>query len=327
MTYLSERLPFAVIAAALMAIQFSTVESVNLQKVGDDTRTETGNIIKKKTCKGHKVPDVEYREVRIYDTEKGSSRTGELGNDGFRIVSPWERSECTNYFFIHKYSTEAAFSFYGHGNGKVAVMNFANAFKPGGGFLEGAKAQEETLCRCSTLYASLTSTKADKYYYGYNWYLRNHGNKDISARVMVSPYVLFMRNDQNGYEWESDPRLISVISAAAFDGRNGRLTDEVQPQVDKSMKDLIRNTVVAAIDGGYRTLILGAFGCGAFKHKPEKVARYFIDVLAEEGLERYFKNIVFAIPAGDDKLKKFADAFQAAGNRNNVKIVRNDATH
>ena len=46
---------------------------------------------------------------------------------------------------------------------RTLVMNFANAHRPGGGFLNGARAQEESLCRCSTLYKSISSDKGEMY--------------------------------------------------------------------------------------------------------------------------------------------------------------------
>ena len=38
---------------------------------------------------------------------------------------------------------------------RPVALNFANGVQPGGGFLSGARAQEETLCRSSALYQTL----------------------------------------------------------------------------------------------------------------------------------------------------------------------------
>lgn len=67
------------------------------------------------------------------------------------------------------------------------VMNFANAHKPGGGFEMGATAQEESLCRCSTLFASISSEKAQEMYR----YNNSHVSSVESDYMLVSEYVYF----------------------------------------------------------------------------------------------------------------------------------------
>ena len=48
---------------------------------------------------------------------------------------------------------------------KVCVLNFASATNPGGGVTKDSSAQEEAICRCSTLYANLKEQKAwDSFY-------------------------------------------------------------------------------------------------------------------------------------------------------------------
>lgn len=117
---------------------------------------------------------------------------------------------------------------------KPLVMNFANAVHPGGGFLKGARAQEEALCRYSTLYKSISSNKASEMYH-YN--IRNSSPIDSDYMFLI-PNVSVFRNK----ELELLPELfnVSVITIPA-QNKNGRARNVQQDILDKIMMNRIRN--------------------------------------------------------------------------------------
>ena len=75
---------------------------------------------------------------------------------------------------------------------RVTVLNFANAYHPGGGVKKGAAAQEECLCRSSNLYAALTLPYMLKHYY--KWNEKNTGDMG-SDRIIYSPGVTVFKSD------------------------------------------------------------------------------------------------------------------------------------
>ena len=174
------------------------------------------------------------------------------------------------------------------GSDKVLALNFANATIPGGGYLRGASAQEEAICRQTTLYSSLSSPAASVVY-SYN---RQHDLPFGSKYVLLSPVVTAFRNDSMQLSPPAKP--FAVITSAA-PNLYGQACEKSQSAIDEAMKHKMRCLFAVALDGGYDTLILGAWGCGAFGHIAANVAGAVKEVLVDEGFDRFFGRIVFSV--------------------------------
>lgn len=164
---------------------------------------------------------------------------------------------------------------------KLCVLNFASYKKPGGGFINGAIAQEESICHDSTLYNVLSSEKFDSYYEYNN---KNTNNGLYKNRAIYTPDVIF-----NG-----SVTIVNVITCAApnlsiFKGPKYKAYDTIRNRI-KFILDI-------AEKNNETELILGAFGCGVFKNDPEFVASTFKDLLYSTNYY-HFKKVIFAIPGG-----------------------------
>ena len=172
---------------------------------------------------------------------------------------------------------------------KASVLNFANARWPGGGYLHGSFAQEETLCRCSTLFASLTNREADELYL----YNRANRTPEGSDYMLVSPNVKVFR-DVPELKLRSEPYDASVITYAAPNRES-----EAKPLDDAAIEKVFMRKIVnvfgVAWHFGYDALVLGAWGCGAFGNDARTVARLYREAIYESGFGKLFKKIVFAI--------------------------------
>lgn len=168
----------------------------------------------------------------------------------------------------------------------IVILNFASARNPGGGFLSGAIAQEEDLCRCSGLYACI---KSKPIFYNENILCDNTFYTD---NIIYSPKVPFFR-DENLLLLE-EPFLVSVITAPAPNIRAMENIDE------KVLSTVIYNRVIKILKiaeaHGHKNIILGAFGCGAFGNDPKMVATIFSKALK---VVSTFENVCFAIPVSD----------------------------
>lgn len=205
-----------------------------------------------------------------------------------------------------------------------ALLNFASAGHPGGGVVTGARAQEETICRRSTLTRSIFSM--DKKYaaqYGYPLFDGNHYplTKSLDFSMVYSPAVTVFREAGPDYTLMEQPFDIAVITNAALNlgGKHDicLTSDGHMPAEAKTItRNKIRAILRVGLIKGHDSLVLGAFGCGAFLNPPAEMAQLFKEVLEEaEFIDRY-RLILFAILSDhNDKsgnLKAFEHAFKPA---------------
>ena len=192
-------------------------------------------------------------------------------------------------------SFEAAAQYIGK---RTAVLNFASATNPGGGVEKGASAQEECLCRVSTLYHCLADQKMRASFYTPH---RKNGNALHNDDIIYTPNVLVIKDDDHNLL--SEPFSVDIISCAAPNLREQpsnqyNTGDTIKVQIsDNELLALhekrARKICSSAIANGVEILILGAFGCGAFQNNPHIVAQAYKNVLPD--FAHYFHTIEFAI--------------------------------
>lgn len=175
----------------------------------------------------------------------------------------------------------------------ILVLNLANPVHPGGGVRKGAKAQEEDLCRRSSLLLSLESEKAFAYY-KYNRSLNTFMGSDA---IMIHPQVEILK-DVNG-ALLPETVIVSVMTCAAPMLAHG-LEGLTQRQYERMVYNRITGMLKTAAYLGYRHLVLGAFGCGAFCNDAKVVSDLFYQALKDfdfDGMKEndMFRRIDFAV--------------------------------
>lgn len=230
------------------------------------------------------LPSADYSHVDVWNPAQGK----ELLSLDLDKLGAEDAEYSGNLTVVNKDSFEAARDYT-----DTVVLNFANAHNPGGGFMLGANAQEECLCRNSTLYKSLISTEA-KELYNFN---NSHISKCESDFMLFTPYVYVFRDKESNLI--KDGFTTSVLTAPA-PNRHGTAMLASAKNIEQTFKKRIRIILRIAIRQGKRNIVLGAWGCGAFGNKPYDVAEYFRGILIDEGYLKKFDNVVFAIYGKDD---------------------------
>ncbi len=218
------------------------------------------------------------------------------------IVPSPPKAEKARVIVSGKRSFEAAESYAKQGK-KVCVLNFASATNPGGGVVNGSSAQEECICRCTTLYPCLNNDALWAAFYAPH---RKAADPLYNNDCIYTPDVCVFKSDiifpepLPKEEWWN----INILTCAAPNLRE-RPRNEMNPyagdnaaqitpsELEKLLTARIRRIFEIAASHGNEVLILGAFGCGAFKNPPQIVARVF-NVVMQDYL-CYFDIIEYAV--------------------------------
>lgn len=169
----------------------------------------------------------------------------------------------------------------------VAALNFASAKNPGGGFMGGAKAQEEDLARCSALYHCVRSQRG---YYDAN---RACHSLLYTDHLIYSPGVPYFRDER--LDLLARPFCVGMVTSPAPNagehlrarGRKQEIRDTLERRAEQVLRVMAHH--------GHATIVLGAWGCGVFRNEPREVAEVFAGWLRAPDYAGAFARVVFAI--------------------------------
>ncbi len=171
-------------------------------------------------------------------------------------------------------------------SGHIACLNFASAKNPGGGFLNGSQAQEESLARASALYACIQPQQAH-YQEG-----RSCSTLLYTDSMLFSPAVPVFRDDSDSL---IEPYEVSFITSAAVNASRKNANPK-SGKIRKTMMRRFEKVLAISVIHGVDTLVLGAWGCGVFRNEPAVIADCFYDQLVESKLWRgAFKKVYFGV--------------------------------
>lgn len=237
-------------------------------------------------------------------TKRAESRAKYYAPDSF--LSSWSKSPYvslsvaapeTQITFSNISTLDGARYLTGTTQGSIGVLNFASAKKPGGGFLSGAQAQEESLARSSTLYPTLMTESSQRFYTDN----RNLRQGFYSHAMIYSPGVLLFRDDHGG--WVA-PIEVDILTSPAVNAGVVRknlsphaTSDAIEEKIENEMRERMGRILHLFERQGAKNLVLGSFGTGVFKNNIPTVAALWAELLTVPGarFKNVFPNIIFAI--------------------------------
>jgi uncharacterized protein (TIGR02452 family) len=199
--------------------------------------------------------------------------------------------------------------------GKTGILNFASATKPGGGFKNGAEAQEESIARSSTLYPALETDAAQQFYKLHTRENAENAAAYYSHAMIYSPNISIFRDDDGIWTY---PFPVDVLSCAAVNAGEVRKAMDgsmgLEVGIEKEMSERMGRILFLFEKQGVRNIILGTFGTGVFRNNVGTVARIWAHLLLlpDARFKDSFDRIIFAI-TGEETFSDFQSAFDAWG--------------
>ncbi|KAG8906744.1 hypothetical protein FRB99_006235 [Tulasnella sp. 403] len=205
----------------------------------------------------------------------------------------------------------------------VGILNFASATRPGGGFLNGAQAQEESLARASNLYHSLTQPGVYQKFYAAH--LQDRRDGFYTSSIILSKGVVLMRDERN--DWVP-PLSVDVVTSAAVNAGlvRHRMQDyepqDVEAMILSHMYDRMGKILRLFEENNNDVLILGSFGTGVFQNSVSAVATIWANLLELGGrFHNKFSRVEFAI-LGTGTFTTFQKAYLEARDTMQAKWIQ-----
>lgn len=197
-----------------------------------------------------------------------------------------------------------------------AVLNMASNKKPGGGVLNGSAAQEESIFRRTNLFQSLYQFVPFGGQFGVKTKSKHYPMNDDFGGIYSPDVTVFRESENNGYKLMNKTQTMSFISVAAVD--NPKLVSDSISQkmklINRSYIDTIKNKIRTILRIGlihrHDSLVLGAWGCGAYANPANHIAKLFHEVIEESEFKNKYRKIAFAIMEDHNSRK----AHNAEGN-------------
>jgi uncharacterized protein (TIGR02452 family) len=185
---------------------------------------------------------------------------------------------------------------------KIGVLNAANAKYVGGSFINGAEAQEESLCRASTLFYSLVANNTAKPFIAKEEFKKDKTNIQYTQNiqttltrengVLISPQVTVFRKREGGHYINLPNSFdVTVVSSAAENIKGHRKTTHY----GQNNAQKIESQLAAFAQQGVQSIVLCGWGCGSFGNQPSDIAPIYAQLLQGK-YQGMFKEVIFALP-------------------------------
>lgn len=197
--------------------------------------------------------------------------------------------------------------------GKLTILNFASAKNPGGGFLKGSQAQEESLARATGLYATIKDSPMYE------------ANEKDNRKCLYQEYLIYSY-DVPVFRDSKDnlidiPIYVNIISVPAVNEREALRKRVSKAVIDSTRLNRMDNFLAVLASNNDKRIILGAWGCGVFGGTFSDVLDDYHHLLlrgVENGKYKdVFDEVIFAVIDDDDYTLLKESAFFDPGNPSN----------
>lgn len=228
---------------------------------------------------------IDFKKEQKHSEDNSVLITPEFGKEILKSTRP-DRKGNFKYKVVNKSTVDAIKDVFGEGK-NVAALNFASAKNPGGGFLNGAMAQEEALAASSGLYNTLLLHN--------DYYNKNKECKTMmyTDYAIYSPEVVFFRD--GSFNLLNNIVKSSILTIPAVNFGQVILKGENQEKAKITMKNRMRLCLAIFAYMKNKNIILGAYGCGVFRNDANNIALWWKELLEDEGYGCFFDEIIFSI--------------------------------